>query len=469
MTHRFICFLLLFTLFTIQSPATDNTYFNAPADFKNRIRPLSAILYNSVPDSSAISTTCKQYMLFHDASVGWILAGSGSGQVWTLDSSDHWVRQDSTEVFGYSFGAQILPGPMKYGGNGLWKSNGLLLIYSWDAHEWEAVLLSREIHCGYTDNCFYDKNDSTLIQLGMSYSNAGLKDFGYSTDSIYKLKLSTREWSVLGRFSKEFNDCFTRFSRSWPSPSGFLFRTSRGHDAILIDLHRMTFRYLKENVVIRLASFDRTMYLRDRVSFTTDYGIYTMNPHNYELLDSISWKEINDACGPEKPIMQSASKYSGWTVYLLLSGIGFTTAIAYWFRWRRKNSRDISEFIDQSVLEVVDEPTLENASLLEVNNGSWYIDGQPIIGLMSIESRLLEVLVEKRKHQQPMTTQQFNDILGISDRSLDSQKKTRSESIRNINKRFNQSGYRGEAVRRTRQEDDRRAVTYTIALDIRIE
>ena len=96
------CLFACCSLMAGTSWGQSNRRFNASADFIERIQPLSAILYQGLPDSSAINATCKAYWLFRDPSAGWMLIGNGSGQLWTLDSNLYWVRQDSTEAVSYT-------------------------------------------------------------------------------------------------------------------------------------------------------------------------------------------------------------------------------------------------------------------------------------------------------------------------------------------------------------------------------
>ncbi|MFM7216818.1 MAG: hypothetical protein ACKO1U_02225 [Bacteroidota bacterium] len=458
-----------FFLASLSTNANSAATFNASDDFIQRIRPLTPLLYQGVPDSAAIGKTCSIYHTVFDQLHGWLLIGHGSGQVWTLDSARNWVRQDSTDVFGYNFNCSILPGPMKYGGYGLWKSNGMLIAYSWAAREWETRLLSREIHAQNPYNCFYDQSDSSLYQLGIDYSNAALKNQEFTTDSLYKLKLRTGEWTVLGRFSTAFQEPFQLLGRSWPSEDGLLIRLGRGHEAVYVDFKAKTFRSISEDIVVKLWAFDQTNYIRNKMSFSTAYGIYSMDPATYELLDSLSWQKILETGGPALPLLEPEAA-DGESKYLyFFGGIGIAGVLLWWSR-KKRNRRHISEFIDPPVLEVVDgQEPVATAFLLERSEGSWYIGGRPILELTPSEMRLMELLVEKQQALQPLSTQQMNEILGIDQRTVDSQKKTRSEVIRHINKCFNDAGYRGEAVQRSRQEDDRRAVSYVIAPDIRIE
>lgn len=85
------------------------------------------------------------------------------------------------------------------------------------------------------------------------------------------------------------------------------------------------------------------------------------------------------------------------------------------------------------------------------------------------EKQLLRRLIDLRFRQEALSTQDFNEILGIDQRTLDTQKKIRSEVIRNINRRFNEAGFPGEAIERSRLEDDRRSVAYELSAALLID
>ena len=135
------------------------------ASFLNTFHPLKALPFYGLPDSTADLGPYKVYQLSRDPEWGWLLIGNGTGQVWKLNADTVWERQDSTQCFGYNFGAFVMPGPMKFGGHGIWRTNGFLIRYLWRSFEWETIPLDREIPNQYNDNCFYDRKDSCLYLL----------------------------------------------------------------------------------------------------------------------------------------------------------------------------------------------------------------------------------------------------------------------------------------------------------------
>ncbi len=411
--------------------------------------------------------------MVRDPLKGWMLIGNATGQVYVLTKDSVWERQDSTEAIGYNCDAYLLPGPCKYGGYGIWKSNGMFLFYSWVAHEWETIQLSREIPTGDRANCFYSSIDSILYQVGAHPMNAGIKTENYYVDSVYALDLKTGNWNVLGAISSQFKKHIGGLQDlgvSFSSEHGLLFRVNTSRKFAYVDLTKLQVSMLDDSKVLRMLTLDKTAYSEAKTLFSTAYGIYSMHPTSYELIDSISWDELLSKPMAVVPLLEPNSNvginWKTWggfgTVFLLISGM--------WYSKRRRSKGNSTAIPHLKVVtDSVDTAIVtETENIVQALEGRVFFNGIAMDTLTTKENQLLLVLIDCRKDNSVLTTQHINELLGIDQRSLDAQKKIRSELIRSINRSFQERGFSGEAIERSRQEDDRRSVGYELSKEIQL-
>lgn len=455
------------------SPSPSGLKWEAPANFR-RLHPLHSFPFSGYPDTSGAYRYFGGFQLLKDPQKGWLLVGEGSGQVWSLDQDDRWIRQDSTECVGYNGGALVLPGPLKYGGYGIWRSFGLLLFYSWEAHEWHTIELSEEHSRGLGNPVFYDAMDSSLYQAGSYSRNDGLKKVFEVTDSVYRLDLKTGDWVTLGRLDpaipKEYKVA-EGGGQIYHAPNGVLFMNGNSRNPLYIDFKNRRCRVLSDKVSDRLWILSESRYSKDKQVLSTAWGIYSIN-HKYEVVDSVAWNVLLNQVVQEFPLIEGSPLSYTVVTLEVMAGMLVVAALYIGFRSRRRPiARRIPD--DNSDSDAIAEPSVQTAYVqgtdfeLRRDGDTFTINGRPISDMYEQELRLLGILYDQRIAGEALSTQQFNEILGIEDRSLDNQKKIRSEIIRSINRHFNACGFLGEAVQRSRQESDRRAVSYVLAPEIR--
>ncbi|MFM2135926.1 MAG: hypothetical protein RL021_1326 [Bacteroidota bacterium] len=476
--RKLVYLLFAFSFFVKEVVVANETApgikWDAPASFR-RLQPLHTFPFAGYPDTSGSHLFFGGFQLLKDPSKGWLLIGEGNGQVWSLNKEDRWVRQDSTECIGYNSGALVLPGPLKYGGYGIWRSFGLLLFYSWEAHEWHTIELSEEHPRNTGTPVFYDALDSSIYQAGSYSRNDGMKKVFQVTDSVYRLDLRTGDWVTLGRLNPTIPHDYKIAAGEgllYQTPTGVLFIGGNSRNPLHIDFKEKRCRILSDKVSDRLWTLSESRYSKDKKVLTTDWGVYSIN-HNYEAVDSAAWASLLDQVVQDFPLIEEpSSSYSAFFLELMAG----TTVIAGLFlvvrRWRRKTMQRKSviaeDTTESGTLPFQSVYVQENDFTLYRNGDTFNINGRPLTDMYEQELRLLGILYDQRKAAVSLSTQEFNEILGIEDRSLDNQKKIRSEIIRSINRHFNANGFAGEAVQRSRQEADRRAVSYVLAPEILI-
>jgi hypothetical protein len=448
--------------------------WDAPASFRN-LNPLSAIEFRGIPDSSACRKPFGGFQLFKDPGNGWLLIGTASGQVWRLNQDDRWVRQDSTECVGYNGGAVVLPGPMKYGGFGLWRSFGLLLFYSWKAHEWHTIEIDRELPMTNGTAVYFDASDSVLYQVGSVIQNDGLKKPLTVKDSVFKLDIRTGQWQALGKINTAIPGDYPLAGGKgllYSVPGGVIFGMSGQRKPLYIDFRSMRCYILSDRVSDRLWTLSDSQYAKDKRAIATDKGIYTFN-HSYDIIDSAAWESLLSDRLQEFPLLEPQATIGQRMPFgLALAGIVSVAAVFLLRRYRNRKRDNPAATVLEPADNGAEEEELPLRPIsgiyrLSAENGYFFLNDNPLRELTGQERQVLQALTGKPDIRDAgLSTQMFNEILGIEQRTLDSQKKTRSEVIRNINRRFNECGFPGEAVQRSRHEDDRRSVTYVLAPEI---
>ncbi len=447
------------------------------SDFWRRIHPYNIVRY-PVPDTTPGRNYFGSFQLFRDPTKGWLLVGDGNGQVWVLNRDSCWEKNDTTICFGYNFGALVMPGPRKYGGYGYWRTTGMLLDYDWNIHEWSALRQSREIPVSDAAHNFFDQKDSLLYQLGSYARNGMIENEVALTDSLYALDLRTLQWKTLGRINPDLQKMFgmtngISLAYAFPNSNGVLCLEGHVGYFIFIDYKNRTCTFLNNELSTQLELLRR--HLGDVVA--TDYGLMTFERKGFTIIDSISWEVLLK--NPERvmPLLAPQKSVSQAWLYSVLGGAVLISAALLGFR-RKNNAAKMENPSNDDPQSQLDAERAENVTgpqtmevidpvLILSENGFLTFSGKEMRFFTAQEKQVLRLLVEKRRNNEELSTIELNEALSIDQRSTDVQKKVRSELVKSINRKFQELGFDAEAVQRTRQEDDRRIVTYILDASIR--
>ncbi|MFM9056495.1 MAG: hypothetical protein ACKOQY_07375, partial [Bacteroidota bacterium] len=400
-----------------------------------------------------------QYQLYREGRGSWYMIGNGNGQIWQRDSAGNWMRKDRTFFGGYNFNAATF-GFMKFGGYGFWRTNGLLLFYVQKTGEWEAAQLSREIP-GYGDYCYLDNYNGKLYLLGSLQMNTGLTHEYQFTDTLYSLDIRNRTWTTVGKMSSMADSLLsTKFwHKSFVWPKGLFMYADIIGKSVFVDLKAM--KCIIPGDTGQLAFFK---FYNGRVPstfiMTTDVGLYKVDTAGYRVIDSLSWNELLQSPRMEFALLEAEAPGmnrltpTGIAGLALLIGSG---SIGYWwYRKRRIGGGPETSGADSIQPVPFNLPETPDFTLRRTDKVLFF-NRQPLQELLGKQSMLIiNTLIEKHVENSVMDTLQLNALLGIEDRSLDNQKKVRSESVKLINSVFRSLGFDGEAIQRVRQNYDRR-------------
>jgi hypothetical protein len=368
----------------------------------------------------------------------------GTGRVYKAISKSNdtvkYNRIDSTHFYGYNGGAinfTYHDTIFSFGGGGFWRVGGQLRYYSEKYHEWDILPINEEVPT--TNALFYfDTLNSEIYYLQIPITNYVTNSFITKSYSIFKLNLKNRTNKKLGEINKKFIDHF-------PYNDVFSYVQLPSLKAVLVNFDA-TNQYLFD--FINNKSYKLLSGEIQKVFYGNSKKIYVTNP--FEINNWIYFTRSNDPTmqldsvkitmadftpmntGFYEPGRENEWKYGfGIIVILTLGGIIFFVRRRNKIRTKKENQ--------------VDE-----------TNG--------IGDFKSIELDLIEKIYKSTVEGKNFSVEDINAAIGLSKKSLEIQKKIRTETINRINHRFKIIfNTEDELIERIRLEEDRRYYKYIIS------
>ena len=364
----------------------------------------------------------------------------GTGRVYKINSlqkdSILISRIDNTTYFGYNFKSINFEYKGKlysFGGEGFWRRNGQLRVFSDIKKEWDIIPLNYEIP---TINQLYFLDYPTGK---LYYAARTFKDFATNKmvdlDEWYCLDLNTFTNHPLGSINEELKglipilkDPNNLNSYSLPEFKGIIF-TDNEHNHKFIHLPTLMIYDINNDRLIQSLKPASKGYGFTKTIFAVDSTIYIMNPSTKNL-DSILIKKPFYNTNAGKSIFRSSLMLTS-SMKLLLLGTVVISLIAFLnFLFKKKKTNPINgSTVNQFIIFDPIEKILINLLKVNLENG--------------------------------VTIPEVNDLLGLSKKPLSIQKKNRNEVILNINKKYKilQDSEEDLIIRR-RDEYDKRSFIY---------
>ncbi len=367
----------------------------------------------------------------------------GTGQIYKATSENKnqiaFTRQDSTYFTGYNgenISFSYKDTLFSFGGVGFWKINGQLRYFSEEIAEWNIKKLNKEYPV--TDYIYnYLPEKSTLYYISHPFDDAAT----YEKTTIYtitQLDLSSKKNISHGRLNKRFAElCNTIVTTpvciNLASLNGTLiyFNTEEQYllnfeknaayklnNQKIID---MFFRKSSGNIPINCFELNQRIYFQ----FPSD----TTNSLKYIPIS------INDFATEPIEIFESETISYRYLIIALLSAFvlivgGYILKVVY------KKYRDAKK---------INESTSVNIDFNEQ------------------EKNLINFLIEKSNINKLVSVEELNFSLGISKKTLEIQKRTRTETIHRINHKFRLIfEIDNDFIDRVRSEEDKRYYNYII-------
>lgn len=369
----------------------------------------------------------------------------GTGRVYkaTSKSNDtlYYNRIDSTHFYGYNSGAinfTYHDTIFSFGGFGYWRPNGQLRYYSEKYHEWDILPLNEEIP---TSNVlyYYDTANSEIYHLQVAITNFATNK---STEGyhIYKLNLKSRTNEKIGSIN-------SKFIAQFPTKATYSFVQIPSLKAVLVNFDSNN-QYLFD--FINNKAYRLTSPVIQKAFFGNSKGVYAIN--TFEINNWLYYTSSNDPSmqidsvkismddfepmntGFYEPVRNNKIFYQVGIIIALV--VGATIFI----RRRRKKKQELSAKED-NITESSDPSSFK-----------------------SIELDLIEKIYNRSLEGKSYSVEDINAALGVSKKSLEIQKKIRTETINRINHRFKIIfNSEDELIERIRLEEDRRFYKYIIS------
>ena len=382
------------------------------------------------------------------ATNGFYIIIQGSGQVYKAEKWNKkyvdFQRIDSTEYFGYNFGGLnffFKDSLLSYGGYGFWHRNGVLRYFD-KKNEWDRIKLNKEVPFLSEDYTFNNDHSKFFFYLNQTGNDAISEN--PVIDSFYEVDVRSKLVKTLGKSNidmKPFVNQFsilTSFGRFYTDP------LNTGTN-FLLDFENNTIYE-----TINKGSNDYAQYLLN-VSTNAEKGVIFFqngflyaSPSPFEKIDSVKF-DLSTFNNTHKKIyselnssQKDFSKLFTLTLYML---VGILVVTISYFVYSIKKDQKLSV-----IPEILKQPNEEKESLFT-----------------HLEKGFIKELLNRSEKKGYCTTDEINNILGVTQKTIEIQKKARTDFITRINYHFKQY-YKTEAnlIVRERSEKDKRSFLYSI-------
>ncbi len=350
-------------------------------------------------------------------------------------------RIDSTHFYGYNGYALIFSSKdtlFSLGGGGFWRENGQLRYFNTIHHEWNIIPTNVEVP---VYEVFHYNNSASqaiyYLQVPFQDEATGKE---YRDYSMYRLDLSSRINHKLGLLNNnllQLNSANKRYVNI-PSLKGAMVSFNRLNEYLLCFQDNAVYKLKNQKLVEDFYSSSAQSYVTnlfaigDRVYYTySNDSLYKLHSFKISMNDFV--KEPYPLF--ETSITDDAKKYALPLSFMLL----ISTGGLFYFKKKRKRISPIENLPIES----------EDESSLKFN---------------AIENDLINKMIDASKAKKQFSVDDINIALGLGKKSLEIQKKGRTEAINRINHKFKVIyEVKEDLIERKRSEEDRRFYKYIIS------
>lgn len=373
-------------------------------------------------------------------------------------------RMDRTTHFGYNinaFGFTLDSRIYNLGGYGYWRWNGQLREYNDRMKEWHIIPLSRElpvVQGGSNSFVWLDSSERKVFMSRTMLGNEAVKNDPLKWgDTAYILQLKDMNWVPLGLSPRiEVSNDIELVLASLDS--GLLLHTRGGIEY---------WNYLSNKVRLILNDSIRAELLTqpDNQYMWHEYGYLMIGNAQTGALDSMkigSDDFFDSGRTVYIPFRRSVGSMTAWIGLLVLGA-----SVFMWYKRKRLGKPVITNKVSDpevvragessAAAEDTDKPSVE-----EIISTAPALD-QDLFD--AVEWSLLKLLYQHSQEPGRTTsTQEVNRILGVANKTLDMQKRKRSDVLRSINRKFQLvfPERPGELILKERSEQDGRQSEYRI-------
>jgi hypothetical protein len=373
----------------------------------------------------------------------------GTGRVYKAQNLERdklcFDRIDSTHFYGYNAGCiffSVKDSLYSFGGFGFWKLNGHLRYYSEIYNEWEIQKINKEVQ---TSNQLYYlepiKNNLYYLQIPYLEPSTG---FQFDNYIIHKLDFNRKENIEIGELENKLKVLFTKLNSSVYS---FINVPALNGTMINFDGDHQYFVNYEKNEVYKLINpLIKDLFYGNSIThqvcnsfaignkiYYTKIGDSAFNVYSFD----ISMKDFVKEPYPlyESSFNNKPTTYSICGLLILLIG-----GSIFYVKKKRKKTQSNLEYINTLVNK--DEDPME---------------------FNPVELDLIKKMIVQTKNGSHFSVDDINSSLGINKKTLEIQKKIRTETINRINHKFKiKFNLNVDLIERIRSEEDRRFYKYII-------
>lgn len=464
-TLFFLVVILLLSASNIQAQLPNYTVANLPifkrlansGEAAKTIHIINRPLHQLLPIREKPFVSHPQTLIYHHKKMYALVAGTGivyeSAPFTPQDDSLYFKRLDSTKLIGYNidcFNFFFKDSLYNLGGYGFWRWNGQLRKFNPAVREWnieplniELPLFNESMHA----NIWYQQTANRIWALSSLEGNQALKSFNEDSekqiDSVMVLDLANRNWELRGVLNPELANQLYKVSLICSRDSGLLVNRKGS----------IEYWNLVTNQVLLL----RPTPYRQLLTAKLDYHYVWCNNNILFIslsdpgsrLDSIRILP-GDFITTGKPIYTPATGWGGGYLYYWIAGLvfligGIAVVISGKINFQKKPE---STFNLHRAAPAAQPASGELKSAYSKENI-----------FTVIETALIRLILQNMDTRQQLTSiEEINRTLGIAHKSMDMQKRKRSDTITAINEKYMlYTGRTGaELIKRVRSELDGR-------------
>lgn len=343
------------------------------------------------------------------------------------------TRIDSTVYFGNNFGSinfSFKDTLYSFGGYGFWNRNGQLRHFN-SSGEWSIDKLNEEIKIMSSFYSF-SKEESKMYYVQFPWKEEA-SNTEINKSSVYVLNVADKTNKFLGELNPKINLSFKYFTIDIPSLKGLLNYNER-------DIYLYKFSKNKVYKLINSKIKDELIGKAGselQMTFENEGKIY-FSYNNDTTLKSFSIS-MNDFSEESYPIyINKDQNLITWIILFIIASV-ISSIILIKKRYKKKTPIIIEK---------------EENQIIDLNSNEFN----------TIEKLFINKLIEKSKTGSHLTVEELNTILGIKKKTIEIQKRVRTEAINRINHKFNVN-YNLETtfIERKRSSEDRRYFHYVIS------
>ncbi len=400
--------------YDIKTPSFLNHFLNSGDKSGNEkiIRSPNCLI---LPIANRTIAKSQQSLVFVDSNT--FITIDGTGYLYKLkeiekDGKSRFIRIDSTIHTGNNFRSLSFgynKNLYNIGGYGFWRTNGQLRLFSFKTNDWSIEPLNKEVLVdkdGDIPFLWYDEFNGQIIALESKMENQSIKSSPVFIDSVHTLDLKKKKWITLGKLDKEIKEDLSEKSLLTNTEFGLLIHNSSKIVTEIWDINN--------NQVLNIS---KEFQNKLPVSNLNNYIIWYEKP-NIFIYDK-STDKIDSLLFTAQLLTKSKNRiYVNDTISLASVFISISILallIIAIFIWKRRNKKPSSNI-----------PVNELKSPSEANSL-----------FTEIEKTLLDLIILNIKENNRLTSiDEVNYVLGISNKSINMQKRTRSDIITSINSKF---------------------------------